>query len=112
MWSHVQRLRPQRRADQRVMRKHQAANDELRTTSTGIDAAIHKVAPVSGTRSSPLAQERLPQRPGVAARSDRHHRLHDGLRHHRHRARLLAGQVQEAGRRRSMQIVNNTVVVR
>ena len=31
-------------AHQRVMRKHQAANDELRTTSTGIDAAIHKVA--------------------------------------------------------------------
>jgi ribonucleoside-diphosphate reductase alpha chain len=31
-------------AHQRVMRKHQAANDELRPTSTGIDAAIHKVA--------------------------------------------------------------------
>ena len=31
-------------AHQRVMRKHQAANDELRSTSTGIDAAIHKVA--------------------------------------------------------------------
>src|SRR5664279_5210188 len=31
-------------AHQRVMRKHQAANDELRTTSTGIDVAIHKVA--------------------------------------------------------------------
>ncbi len=31
-------------AHQRVMRKHQAANDELRTTSTGIDVPIHKVA--------------------------------------------------------------------
>ncbi|HSN12797.1 MAG TPA: vitamin B12-dependent ribonucleotide reductase, partial [Propionibacteriaceae bacterium] len=31
-------------AHQRVMRKHQAANDELRTTSSGIDGAIHKVA--------------------------------------------------------------------
>ena len=31
-------------AHQRVMRKHQAANDEMRTTSTGIDADIHKVA--------------------------------------------------------------------
>ncbi len=31
-------------AHQRVMRKHQAANDELRTTSTGLDAEIHKVA--------------------------------------------------------------------
>ncbi|MHB1009441.1 MAG: vitamin B12-dependent ribonucleotide reductase [Propionibacteriaceae bacterium] len=31
-------------AHQRVMRKHQAANDELRTSNTGIDVAIHKVA--------------------------------------------------------------------
>ena len=31
-------------AHKRVMRKHQAANDELRTTSTGLDADIHKVA--------------------------------------------------------------------
>ena len=45
-------------------------------------------------------EERLAQRAGLGARTDRHHRLHDGLRHHRHRAGLLAGQVQEAGRRR------------
>ena len=32
-----------------------------------------------------------------------HHRLHDGLRHDRHRARPGAGQVQEAGRRRHVQ---------
>ena len=44
--------------------------------------------------------QRLPQRPGQPARADRHHRLHDGLRHHRHRARPRPGQVQEAGRRR------------
>ncbi len=31
-------------AHQRVMRKHQAANDELRTTGTKIDHEIHKVA--------------------------------------------------------------------
>ena len=43
---------------------------------------------------------RLPQRAGHGARADRHDLLHDGLRHHRHRARLLARQVQEAGRRR------------
>jgi hypothetical protein len=30
--------------------------------------------------------ERLAQRSGVGARTDRHHRLHDGLRHDRHRA--------------------------
>ena len=43
-------------------------------------------------------EERLPQRAGLGARADRHHRLHDGLRHDRHRAGLLAGEVQEARR--------------
>ena len=43
---------------------------------------------------------RLPQQPGHGAGPDRDHRLHDGLRHHRHRARHRARQVQEAGRRR------------
>ena len=43
---------------------------------------------------------RLPQRAGHRARAHRHHRLHDGLRHHRHRARPGAGEVQEAGGRR------------
>ena len=37
------------------------------------------------------------------ARADRHHRLHDGLRHHRHRAGHRARQVQEARRRRDDQ---------
>ncbi len=45
-------------------------------------------------------RERLAQRAGLGARPDRHHRPHDGLRHHRHRAGPRAGQVQEAGRRR------------
>ncbi len=31
-------------AHQKVMRKHQAANDELRTTTNGLDEGIHKVA--------------------------------------------------------------------
>ena len=46
---------------------------------------------------------RLPQRPGLGDRADRHHRPGDGLRHHRHRARLRAGEVQEARRRRLLQ---------
>ena len=46
---------------------------------------------------------RLPQRAGHRDRADRHHRPGHGLRHHRHRARLRAGQVQEAGRRRLLQ---------
>ena len=39
---------------------------------------------------------RLPQLAGHRARANRHHRLHDGLRHDRHRARSGAGEVQEA----------------
>ena len=35
--------------------------------------------------------------------ADRHHRPGDGLRHHRHRARFRAGEVQEARRRRLFQ---------
>ena len=46
---------------------------------------------------------RLPQRAGHRGRADRHHRPGDGLRHHRHRARLRAGEVQEARRRRLLQ---------
>ncbi len=45
----------------------------------------------------------LPQRAGDRGRADRHHRPRDGLRHHRHRARLRAGEVQEARRRRLLQ---------
>ena len=44
---------------------------------------------------------RLPQRPGDRARPHRDDQLPDGLRHDGHRARLLAGQVQGAGRRRA-----------
>ena len=46
---------------------------------------------------------RLPQRPDHGGGADRHHRPRDGLRHHRHRARFRAGEVQEARRRRLLQ---------
>ena len=46
---------------------------------------------------------RLSQRPDHGDRADRHDRPGHGLRHHRHRARLRAGQVQEAGGRRLLQ---------
>ena len=49
------------------------------------------------------AAARLPQRPDDGDRADRHDRAGHGLRHHRHRARLRAGEVQEAGRRRLLQ---------
>ena len=87
-------------AHKRVMRKHQAANDVVRTLGVH-DAGVHKLATQGlGRRTEAGGEERLPQRAGLRARAHRHHRLHDGLRHHRHRAGLLAGQVQEARRRR------------
>ena len=43
---------------------------------------------------------RLPQRAGHRARADRDDQLHDGLRHDRGRARLLAREVEAARRRR------------
>jgi ribonucleoside-diphosphate reductase alpha chain len=46
---------------------------------------------------------RVSQRPGHRHRPHRHHRPRHGLRHDRHRARLCAGQVQEARRRRLLQ---------
>ncbi len=45
----------------------------------------------------------LPQCAVDRHRADRHDRPRHGLRHDRHRARLRAGQVQEAGRRRLFQ---------
>ena len=56
-----------------------------------------------GRRARARRGARLPQRAGLGRRPDRHHRPGDGLRHHRHRARLRAGQVQEARRRRLFQ---------
>ena len=46
---------------------------------------------------------RLPQRAGHGARADGHDRPPHGLRHHGHRARLRAREVQEARRRRLLQ---------
>jgi ribonucleoside-diphosphate reductase alpha chain len=55
-------------------------------------------------RALALGEEaRLPQRADHRDRADRHHRPRHGLRHHRHRARLRAGEVQEARRRRLLQ---------
>ena len=53
-----------------------------------------------GTTRSTSARSRLPQRAGDRARADGDDQLHDGLRHDRGRARLLARQDEEARRRR------------
>ena len=48
-------------------------------------------------------EERLSQCAGLGRGADRHDRPRHGLRHHRHRARLRAGEVQEARRRGLLQ---------
>ena len=86
-------------AHQRVMRKHAAANDDVRTVPASKD--IHKLATSAWQECLRIgATQRLAQRAGLGAGADRHHRPDDGLRHHRDRAGPRAGEVQEAGRRR------------
>ncbi len=84
----------------RVMRKHQAANDTVRPLAPdrprGAQGRDGDVGRGPGDRQG----AGLAERAGVGAGADRHDRLHDGLRHDRHRAGLLAGEVQEARRRR------------
>ena len=97
----LRRLRPQRRRPQAG--HAQAPGGQRRDPHPRRDGLATSTGspPRRGTTSCQARrEERLPQRPGVGARPDRHHRLHDGLRHDRHRAGLLAGQVQEARRRR------------
>ena len=89
-------------AHKRVMRKHaggQRRDPHRSTRSTrdvhtrghqGLGTTCIKLGEKNGCRNAQAS---------VLA-PDRHHRLHDGLRHHRHRAGLLAGEVQEARRRR------------
>ena len=55
------------------------------------------------TALHPRRKIRLQELSGHGARSHRHHRLHDGLRHDRHRAGSGAREAQEAGRRRRHQ---------
>ena len=101
----------------RVIRNHRraaygldAGYEKLSTPPVPLDAAAcaderprrggqARLGP--GHRARPGA--RLPQRAVDRDRAHRHHRPRHGLRHHRHRARLRAGEVQEAGRRRLLQ---------
>ncbi len=59
--------------------------------------------PHLGRRAGRRPGPRLPQRAGHRARPHRHHQLHDGLRHHGHRAGHRPGEVQAARRRRHAQ---------
>ena len=82
----------------RVMRKHASATDNIRSVATFDREVATAAAAEWRAVSADRREERLAQCPGVRTRAHRHDRLHDGLRHDRHRAGLLAGQVQEARR--------------
>ena len=56
-----------------------------------------------GQRRCARPEARLSQRAGHRPRADRHDQLPDGLRHHRHRARHRAGEIQTARRRRHVE---------
>ena len=95
----VRRLRRQRGAvpgrDPHASRRHPPDRQQARSPG-----ALRKRPQVLGRSVRAGPRRRLPQRADHGDRAHRHHRLHDGLRHHRHRARSGAGEVQEAGRRR------------
>ncbi len=114
--------KPNAEAMLRVIRNHKRAADgevsgyeSLSVAPTPLDhASLAKAGPAfdhlgeaaRDAWSAALAlgrAARLPQRPGLGRRPDRHDRPGDGLRHDRHRARLRAGEVQEARRRRLFQ---------
>ena len=101
----------------RVMRNHRRAaygeRTGLRESGDAAGAAAACGLPRSGVdrpcqaRLGPGAVARraawLSQCPSERGGADRHHWPRHGLRHHRHRARLRVGEVQEACRRRLFQ---------
>ena len=83
----------------RVMRKHRDAVNEINPKN--VPAELYDAAKQAWDEARDAGRAlRLPQRAGDRARADRHHRLHDGLRHDRRRAGHRAREVQEARRRR------------
>ena len=102
-----------------VIRMHRASVNNIGSARVGTGAVARPSGAKLRSRStlrvnrsleamlgrSPVSRRktRLPQFPSNRSSSNRHHRLHDGLRYHRHRARLGAYQVQETGRRRDDQ---------
>ena len=111
------RFMENREAMLRVIRNHRRAAlgehvgyEKLATAPTPLDHAACPdkalIAAAERAWETALAPGRalwLSQRAGHRHRADRHHRPRHGLRHHRHRARFRAGEIQEAGRRRLSQ---------
>ncbi len=83
-----------------VIAKHRAAVGNIQHADSVPADLLSAARSRMGRRAEPGRGRRLPQLAGDRARPDRDDQLHDGLRHDRGRAGLLAGQVEEAGRRR------------
>ena len=83
-----------------VMSMHRAAVGNIENTDVVPKDLLGRSPQGLGRGAEPRRGARLPQRAGDRARAHRDDQLHDGLRHHRRRARLLARQVEEARRRR------------
>ena len=66
-------------AHKRVMRKHQAANDSLRTVGS-LDADVHKRATWAWDGVIKIGElQRIQKCTSQCSGADRNHRLHDGL---------------------------------
>ena len=96
----VRRLPGEPRADDRRHREAPRRGREHRELRLRPGRSPRPLPQGVGRRARPRRDPRLPQRAGDRARSDRDDQLHDGLRHDRRRARLLAREVEEARRRR------------
>ena len=96
----VRRLREERAAMFGVIAKHRAAVGNIEHAELRAGRPAVGRAPGLGRRARPRRGARLPQRAGDRARAHRDDQLHDGLRHDRRGARLLAREVEEARRRR------------
>ncbi len=83
-----------------VIAKHRAAVGNIEHTTLGAGRAARRGPPRVGRGARPRRGLRLAERAGHRPRADRDDQLHDGLRHDRGRARLLAREVEEARRRR------------
>ena len=83
-----------------VIAKHRAAGRQHRQLALRARRPALRGAARLGRRARARRGLRLPQRAGDRARADRDDQLHDGLRHDRGRARLLAREVEAARRRR------------
>ena len=92
--------RENREAHNNVMRMHRDASYAIPDSTCADDGPAGRGA--RGVERGRRARRalRLPQRAGDGARADGDDLVPDGLRHDRRRARLLAGQVQGARRRR------------